>query len=150
MRAQRLLFLLPFLTPCVVRGADGPASDNGIEFFESKVRPVLVRHCYECHSTRSGNAESGLRVDSRDAIRAGGDRGPAVVPGDPQASWLITAVSHADPIKAAVAHALGLHLDLFQRIAVAPASVTVIAYRVEGPTVLAVNALADAGGLGLS
>ena len=43
-------------------------------------------------------AESGLRVDSRDAIRAGGDRGPAVVPGDPQASWLITAVSHADPV----------------------------------------------------
>lgn len=62
----------------------------------------------------------------------------------------VVAVSHADPIKAAVAHALGLHLDLFQRIAVAPASVTVIAYRVEGPTVLAVNALADAGGLGLS
>ena len=62
----------------------------------------------------------------------------------------VVVVSHADPIKAAVAHALGLHLDLFQRIAVAPASVTVIAYRAEGPTVLAINVLADAGGLGLS
>lgn len=62
----------------------------------------------------------------------------------------VVVVSHADPIKAAVAHALGLHLDLFQRIAVAPASVTAIAYRAEGPTVLAINALADAGGLGLT
>ena len=51
----------------------------------------------------------------------------------------IVAVSHADPIKAAVAHALGIHLDLFQRIVVAPASLTVIAYRNDGPVVLTVN-----------
>jgi broad specificity phosphatase PhoE len=51
----------------------------------------------------------------------------------------IVAVSHADPIKAAVAHALGIHLDLFQRIAIATASITAIAYRREGPTVLTVN-----------
>lgn len=63
----------------------------------------------------------------------------------------VVAVSHADPIKAAVAHALGLHLDHFQRIAVAPASVTVIAYRREGPTVLTVNADGvDVRRLGLS
>ncbi len=51
----------------------------------------------------------------------------------------IVAVSHADPIKAAVSHALGAHLDHFQRVAVAPASITAIAYRREGPQVLAVN-----------
>ncbi len=51
----------------------------------------------------------------------------------------IVAVSHADPIKATVAHALGLHLDLFQRIAVTPASVTAIAYGQEAPLVLTVN-----------
>ena len=51
----------------------------------------------------------------------------------------IVAVFHADPIKAAVAHALGLHLDLFQRIAVAPASVTAIAYGPDAPLVLTVN-----------
>lgn len=63
----------------------------------------------------------------------------------------VVAVSHADPIKAAVAHALGLHLDHFQRITVAPASVTAIAYRREGPTVLTVNADgADVRRLGLS
>jgi len=52
----------------------------------------------------------------------------------------VVAVSHADPIKTAVAHALGTHLDLFQRIAVFTASVTAIAYGPSGPTVLAVNA----------
>ena len=49
----------------------------------------------------------------------------------------VVAVSHADPIKTAVAHALGTHLDLFQRIAVFTASVTAIAYGPSGPTVLA-------------
>jgi probable phosphomutase (TIGR03848 family) len=53
----------------------------------------------------------------------------------------VMAVFHADPIKAAVAHALGLHLDLFQRLAIAPASVTAIAYHREGPVVLTMNSM---------
>ena len=55
----------------------------------------------------------------------------------------VVAVSHADTIKAAVAHALGTHLDLFQRIVVSPCSVTAIAYGSEGPIVLAVNSTGD-------
>jgi probable phosphoglycerate mutase len=55
----------------------------------------------------------------------------------------IIVVSHADPIKAVVAQALGLHLDLLQRIAISPASVTAIAYRTTSATVLAVNAPGD-------
>ncbi|HEX9969277.1 MAG TPA: MSMEG_4193 family putative phosphomutase [Acidimicrobiales bacterium] len=55
----------------------------------------------------------------------------------------IVLVSHADPIKAAVADALGTHLDLFQRIVISPCSVTAIAYGSEGPAVLTVNALGD-------
>jgi len=63
---------------------------------------------------------------------------------------VVVAVSHADPIKAAVAHALGAHLDLFQRIVVSPASVTAIAYRPSGPTVLTVNSVdGDLAALGL-
>ncbi len=54
---------------------------------------------------------------------------------------VIVAVSHADPIKAAVAHALGTPLDLFQRIVIAPASITAVAYRPEGPAILTVNAM---------
>lgn len=53
----------------------------------------------------------------------------------------MVAVSHGDPIKAAVAHALGVHLDLFQRIVIATGSITAIAYRREGPTVVTVNSL---------
>jgi probable phosphoglycerate mutase len=55
----------------------------------------------------------------------------------------IVAVSHGDPIKGAVAHALGIPLDLFQRIAIAPASTTAVAYRQDGPMVLAMNIAAD-------
>jgi probable phosphoglycerate mutase len=55
----------------------------------------------------------------------------------------VVAVSHADPIKAALAWALGMHLDLFQRLAIAPGSVTTIAYGATGPMVLGVNILGD-------
>lgn len=55
----------------------------------------------------------------------------------------VVAVSHADPIKAAVAHALGTHLDLFQRIVVSPCSISAIAYGATGPVVLAVNSTGD-------
>ena len=62
----------------------------------------------------------------------------------------IVAVSHADPIKAAVAHALGLHLDLFQRIVIATGSITAVAYRRDGPAVLTVNSVnGDLGALGI-
>jgi len=54
---------------------------------------------------------------------------------------VIVAVSHADPIKAAVAHALGVHLDLFQRITIATASITAVAYGDGAPRVLTVNAM---------
>lgn len=55
----------------------------------------------------------------------------------------IVVVSHADPIKCAVAHALGVHLDLFQRIAISPCSVTAVAYGSVGPMVLTVNSTGD-------
>jgi probable phosphomutase (TIGR03848 family) len=56
-------------------------------------------------------------------------------------SGVVVAVSHADPIKAAVADALGTHLDLFQRINVSPCSVTAVHYGPSGPAVLAVNSV---------
>jgi probable phosphoglycerate mutase len=52
----------------------------------------------------------------------------------------IVCVSHADPIKAAIAHTIGTHLDLFQRIVISPASISVLAFQSSGPTVLSVNA----------
>ena len=53
----------------------------------------------------------------------------------------IVAVSHADPIKALLAHVLGAPLDLFQRLVVAPASISAVAFRGEGATVLTVNSV---------
>ncbi len=89
------LAIIPALTKASdsAEPIDSPA---GIAFFESKIRPVLVEQCYECHSAQAGVSEGELQLDSRKSTRKGGDRGPAVVPGDPQASWLLVAMSHAD------------------------------------------------------
>ena len=59
----------------------------------------------------------------------------------------VVAVSHADPIRALVADAMGTHLDLFQRIVVSPCSVTAILYTSDGPVVLATNSTSDLSAL---
>jgi len=66
-----------------------------LDFFEKKIRPVLVQHCYQCHSEAAEKAKQlkgGLRVDSRAGLRQGGDSGPAVVPGKLDESQLIAAL----------------------------------------------------------
>jgi hypothetical protein len=70
-------------------------SAEQIEFFESKVRPVLVEHCVDCHGAKKQNND--LRLDSRTAILKGSGYGPVVTPGNPDASKLIIAVAHAKP-----------------------------------------------------
>ena len=78
--------------------ADKPAADRkGLDFFESKIRPVLVRHCYKCHSAKAASTKmlkGGLQVDTRAGIRKGGETGPAVVPGQPKKSLLVAALKH--------------------------------------------------------
>ncbi len=82
--------------------SDGHAQERNttnhasVDFFESRIRPVLVRECYECHSVKSGEAEGGLLLDNRAGLLEGGDSGPAVVPGDVEASLLISAIRHED------------------------------------------------------
>ena len=90
---------LLLLTPVGARAADtAPAkpSPEGVEFFEKKVRPVLVKHCYSCHSADAKKLKGELRLDTRDGVLQGGSSGPAIVPGDPDKSLLIQAVKHAD------------------------------------------------------
>lgn len=65
-------------------------------FFEAKIRPVLVEHCYECHSAKSDEIGGKLLLDTREGIRAGGESGPAVVPGKPGSSLLLIAMHHSD------------------------------------------------------
>ncbi len=66
------------------------------EFFESRIRPVLAEHCYECHATRNHKAKAGLVLDSRSGWQVGGERGPALIPGDPDASLLVKAIRYKD------------------------------------------------------
>jgi len=77
-------------------GQDQAPAPEGVRFFESKIRPALVTHCYECHSTESGKARGGLKVDSRDALLRGGDSGPAVVTKLPEKSTLYQALLYHD------------------------------------------------------
>ena len=83
------MFLFAALAATAVRAAD----DEDREFFEKRIRPVLVERCYECHNSRD-NAEGGLALDHRAAMLAGGDSGEAVVPGKPDDSLLIQAIRH--------------------------------------------------------
>src|SRR5215212_2772294 len=80
--------------PLLVAGVARAADPDAVAFFEARVRPVLVERCYSCHG--ADKQKGGLRLDSRDALRTGGDSGPALVPGKPDESRLVRAVRHAD------------------------------------------------------
>ncbi|MFT5527044.1 MAG: hypothetical protein ACI9HK_005026, partial [Pirellulaceae bacterium] len=77
-----------------VRGADLAKAD--IDFFEKKIRPVLVKHCYECHSAKSQEVGGKLLLDSRDGILQGGESGPALVAGKPDDSLIIQSLRYQD------------------------------------------------------
>ncbi len=71
--------------------AGKPFSPDALDFFESRVRPILVDQCIKCHGPKKQS--SNLRLDSREAVLKGGDSGPALVPANPQASLLVQAVA---------------------------------------------------------
>src|SRR5262245_44868192 len=90
-------FMLRTVVLCFVIAITNPwtfvhANDPGVEFFESKIRPVLVEHCYKCHSHQSKMTKNGLALDSAGGWRNGGDSGPAIVPNKPNESLLLKAV----------------------------------------------------------
>ncbi len=85
------LFLIQVgVSPC--SGAE--TSGREYRYFEQHVRPLLVKHCYECHSEDSDEVGGNLLLDSKEGWTRGGDLGPAIVPGDPDASLLVQAVSY--------------------------------------------------------
>jgi hypothetical protein len=75
------------------------AADAGIDFFEKKIRPVLVERCYRCHSAGAKKVKGELLLDSREGVLKGGASGPAVVPGKPGQSLLLKALRHQDDLK---------------------------------------------------
>ena len=86
-----ILLLAGLLFPCQAAAED----DEGVRFFETRVRPLLAKHCYECHGEEK--QESDLRLDSFQELLRGGATAPAVVPGEPDESLLIHAVDYEDP-----------------------------------------------------
>jgi hypothetical protein len=78
----------------LLSAARAEPSATDLEFFEKKVRPILVERCYECHSAEAGKSKGGLTVDSRPALLKGGDNGPALIAGVPDKSLLITAIRY--------------------------------------------------------
>ncbi|MDP9170391.1 MAG: hypothetical protein M3N54_07225, partial [Acidobacteriota bacterium] len=86
--------VLSFLAITSAPLAAQTANAGSPEFFENKIRPILANSCYGCHTN---SALGGLRVDSLEAMKKGGTRGVALVPGDPENSLLIKAVKQVDP-----------------------------------------------------
>ena len=76
---------------------DTPPTAAQLDFFENKIRPVLVDNCYKCHSSLAEKVKGGLLLDTKDGLLKGGDSGPALVPGDPEKSLLIHAIRYTDP-----------------------------------------------------
>jgi hypothetical protein len=92
----RPLLLAPALLLCLavtVRAAG--TTPEGTEFFEKRVRPLLVENCHRCHSA-AAKQRGNLRLDSRAGVLKGGDNGPAIVPGQPERSLLLKAVGYTD------------------------------------------------------
>ncbi|WP_437194025.1 DUF1553 domain-containing protein [Planctomicrobium sp. SH527] len=73
--------------------ADQPDAE-GIRFFEQKIRPVLVEHCYECHSEKSKPLQAEFLADSQNGLLTGGASGPAIVPGKPSESLLLSSLKY--------------------------------------------------------
>ncbi|MFZ4469473.1 MAG: PSD1 and planctomycete cytochrome C domain-containing protein [Pirellula sp.] len=75
---------------------DGKLTPDQLDFFETKIRPVLIEHCYRCHATSEQSVRGGLSVENREALLAGGESGPAIVPGDLDNSSLWHAINYRD------------------------------------------------------
>ena len=95
-----LILSLVLLTLATSVRANPPQSEKdraeGIAFFEKKIRPVLVTHCYKCHSKAADKDRGGLMMDTKTAIRKGGDSGDGIVPGDLKASLVYSAITYKD------------------------------------------------------
>ncbi len=90
------MLTLALVIGAMAAGLRSRAANAGDDFFETKIRPVLAEQCYECHSASAKKLKGGLRVDGRKELLAGGDTGPALVPGKPESSLLLAALAHRD------------------------------------------------------
>ena len=100
---------IPLLLPVVLLlvSTDLSAADKAagkptvaqLEHFEKVIRPLLSRRCFSCHSKSAKKLKAGLRLDTRKRALAGGETGPALVPGDPDKSLLVQAIRYDGDFK---------------------------------------------------
>lgn len=91
-----LMAAFGFLPSNVEAQSDDALSQQDEQFFESRVRPILIEHCYSCHAADSDRIRGGLVLDSKEGWEVGGISGPAIVPGDPDGSLFIEAIRWED------------------------------------------------------
>jgi len=101
MRGMRFSTVALLALPAVAQ-----TPQEGLDFFESRVRPVLVKNCYPCHSREAKTAQGGFVLDSRDGIRRGGQSGAGIVPGKPDESRVIQAIRYDGRLKMPVGQKL--------------------------------------------
>ncbi len=95
MKNKKQIFEKAFLVlACCLLFPEPQASE--FDYFEKKIRPLFYKHCYECHSSEKGKSKGGLVLDSRQGWFLGGDSGPAIIPGSPESSLIVRAVSYKD------------------------------------------------------
>ncbi|MFM8272349.1 MAG: DUF1549 domain-containing protein, partial [Gemmata sp.] len=102
MPLARVTVLVLALSCLHARAGAQPADAKGLSLFENKIRPVLVKECYQCHSAEAAKNKKlrgGLQLDTREGVRKGGESGPAVVPGDATKGSLLASLRHAEGVE---------------------------------------------------
>ena len=99
MRCCRTVFAGFALLATLALGPPASGADAGLDFFESKIRPVLATNCYTCHSAEAKVRMGGLALDTREGMQTGGMRGHAVVPNDVESSLVVAALRYDGELK---------------------------------------------------
>lgn len=95
MSHRSICFFLTVLGFCQLAAAeDTPLHPRDVQFFENRIRPVLVKHCYQCHSKDAKEIGGKLLLDSREGLLKGGESGAAVVAGKPDSSLIVQALKY--------------------------------------------------------
>ena len=95
-----LLLLIAILSCATISVAEEPSpSDEEIQYFERKIRPILAHRCYSCHSSDAKVLRGGLRLDTAASVQKGGDSGPTLVAGQPDESLLIHSIQYDSDIQ---------------------------------------------------
>ncbi len=95
-RVSFFVFMLTLLgLSCFASESFADSKRKQLDFFEEKIRPVLVKHCYECHSAKADEMDSDYSVDTRMGVRMAGSSGKkAIIPGNPNGSYLMKLINH--------------------------------------------------------